>query len=384
MKALSLYPRLNYNISFRTFVEMNIAMLKVANANINVLKKVFPERNTYHFNYARSGLQFILSHVSPGKRVAIQPYTCPTVLEAIRLAGCSIVFLDIDEKLLIDVEKINARLDEFDVLIITHLFGNPASIEKVKSVVKDKLLIEDCSHAFMSKNENNRIVGLDADFSIFSHGFAKFPSAIKGGFVMVNNQKFQIEFERKYNKLVKESNFYVMLDFCKALIASVLHFPLIYGLITSRLKSNKSIFQTKTVEIKRLNLKGLSVLISELKNIDEKINKQKRHSMYLEQCVMNTKQLNLVCTNKGSNAFMLPIITQNPLKLIWYLKEHGIEVGQHFKKTHDLLNQYGYKNGFCPYYEFIYDKIVVLPTHYNYSDKVNKRLGKLLLSFEED
>lgn len=187
-----MYPRLNYHLKISSLTSLiNPFNFKIRDS-IN-LYSIFPDSKIFTLNNARSGLQIILKHFK-GNVVGIQPFTCPTVLEAIESAGCIIHFIDINKNFTLDIESLKKECSKIDILIITHTFGYAVNIEELKPYLKNKILIEDCAHSFLSK-KGAKLTGTFSDFSIFSFGFGKFPNAISGGFILCNNT----EFEKKYH-----------------------------------------------------------------------------------------------------------------------------------------------------------------------------------------
>ena len=80
----------------------------------------------YFSNSGSASLRFFLKLQGSGKRVGVQVYTCPTVLEAITAEGCIPVFLDINpEYYTSTIDYVKDTIDKMDILLLTHLFGIP-------------------------------------------------------------------------------------------------------------------------------------------------------------------------------------------------------------------------------------------------------------------
>ena len=111
-------------------------------------------------------------------------------------------------------EKINSKTK---ALIVVHLGGNPAEIDKIKKFTKTNkiLLIEDCSQAHGAKI-NNKLVGSFGDISIWSFCNDKIISAGEGGMVCLNDYTLYKKFwsnrdiGKDYNKFHKNmsSNYF--------------------------------------------------------------------------------------------------------------------------------------------------------------------------------
>lgn len=381
MKALSLYPRLNYKLTFAGLIALAKSVLNVDSSVESVVSSIYKGKRPYFFNNGRSGLLFILRLFPQAKRVAVQPYTCLSVLEAIVQAGCSIVFLDINNSLTIDLNDLKHKIDKIDIIIVTHIYGSAAAMSEIIDIAKDKILIEDCAHAFYSEDNSNELLGLKGTFSFFSHGFAKFPSAISGGFVFVNDKRYIEKFDSGYIQLDKESRVVPIKNIFRAIGFSILHQPHIYKFLTKKIKSSRKTESNNNIQIKKLSISNLHLFRAELQDIVLKRKVQRDNMNTLLSSIKNNHIFVSIEHTENTNGFMLALIVDNPERMIHYMLEHGIEVGQHFRQTYFIAPQYGYIKGNCPYYESIIDKIVVLPTHYNYPERVIRKMGGLLMNY---
>ncbi len=106
-----------------------------------------------------------------------------------------IVWADIDlDTMTIDPNDILKKINKkTKAIVITHLYGMPCEINKIKKICKDKkiLLIEDCAQALGAKYFGKK-VGTFGDMSIFSFHAQKNMSTIgAGGALVINNKKYQ-------------------------------------------------------------------------------------------------------------------------------------------------------------------------------------------------
>ena len=89
---------------------------------------------------------------------------------AIKSAGAKAIFVDIGSDYLIDVNKIQKKINKNTKAIIpVHLYGHPCDIEKICKIAKKNNLkvIEDCAQAQGAKF-NNKYVGSFGDIGCFS------------------------------------------------------------------------------------------------------------------------------------------------------------------------------------------------------------------------
>ena len=79
------------------------------------------------------------------------------------------------------------------VIIFMHFHGHSNNIVEISKFCKEKkiILIEDSCKAFMSKDKNNRLAGTNGSFGCFSTGMISLISNGYGGFLVVNNKKYE-------------------------------------------------------------------------------------------------------------------------------------------------------------------------------------------------
>ncbi len=125
--------------------------------------------------------------IGAGHEVIVQCYTCVVVPNAIRAAGATPVYADIEQ------DTLNMELDEVEKLITTktkaiicqHTFGIPAPLLDLKNLCAKRgiALIEDCAHVLPDRTGP---LGLatTGDAAILSFGRDKAISGVLGGAVI--------------------------------------------------------------------------------------------------------------------------------------------------------------------------------------------------------
>lgn len=135
-------------------------------------------------------------------KILLPSYLCPAgVLRPIQEEGINTEFFKVKKDLSIDINDIEKKISEdTKALFVIHYFGFPQNIEKISKLCKDNslFLIEDCAHAFLSKN-NEKLLGSFGDFSIFS--FRKTLPVPDGALLACNNSYFITMKIKKINLL---------------------------------------------------------------------------------------------------------------------------------------------------------------------------------------
>jgi len=381
---LTLIPRLNFKYSiFDAFIALRSLFKK--EFNDEPLKQILSCKSLLYFNHARTALRVVLSGIGlpSNAKVGLMTFNCLTVLKSIRMSGNYPVFIETTNDFQIDLEDLDKKIKDIDVLILNHMFGIPNHIQLIKTKYPNLIIIEDCSHSFLTKI-NNKYSGTFGDFSIFSIGHAKFPSIADGGFLVINNQKYFESIFLEYLKLVKPSIKNEISSILKSLALNFLHNPIIYKNLTLPILKgidNKHDLGGKYKQNESMILKSsLGLFLFKIKEYQKSLNKQKGNGQILE-FTLNKKEDEFYIPQLSmlkSNYFMVPALVNNRNELIVLFRQKGIEIGMHFSNSINWAVNFGYQIGDCPNSESIANRILTFPCHYNLSTNVINKMVKIL------
>lgn len=125
-----------------------------------------------------------------GKEVITSPMTFVATASTAVLQGANIKFCDVEAATgNINPDEIGSLItSKTAVVTCVDYAGNPVDIARIKTTVKDKdiLVFDDASHALGSK-KSGRMVGEEADLTIFSFFPTKNITSGEGGAVVSNN-----------------------------------------------------------------------------------------------------------------------------------------------------------------------------------------------------
>ncbi len=129
----------------------------------------------------------IASGIKPGDEVITVSLTAIPTISAIISVGAKPIFIDINDKCLIDVSQIEKKISKKTKAIIpVHLYGNTCEMKKIISISKKYKLkiIEDCAQALGATYQKKK-VGNFGDFGCFSFYPTKILGAYgDGGFIV--------------------------------------------------------------------------------------------------------------------------------------------------------------------------------------------------------
>ena len=146
-------------------------------------KQYEPQKGEYLLNHARTGIVMALRAALPkGGRVGVVAYNCYTVANAVVNAGCVPFFVDVTEKLTIDIESVPVDLD---AIVVTNLFGIRNDLEAIRKKCPRAIIIVDNAHGYG--------LPVEGDFTVYSINQGKFPALGEGGVLCtIDDFKFQI------------------------------------------------------------------------------------------------------------------------------------------------------------------------------------------------
>ncbi len=128
--------------------------------------------------------------VKPGDNVLTNAFTLAPVPGAIAGLGARPVLVGVTEELVIDLEDLNAKLDQAKVLLLSHMRGHLCDMEALMALCDRAgvTVIEDCAHT-MGATWNGVPSGRFGRFGCFSTQTYKHINSGEGGLLVSNDAK---------------------------------------------------------------------------------------------------------------------------------------------------------------------------------------------------
>ena len=371
---MKLIPR--FNMTFNVLMYFKSIFYNSSEMHLIFKNKI------YFTNYARSSLYLLLKSISNKKlNVGVQAYTCHSVFKAIKKSGNKAIFIDLNQNFKLNIKDLKEKINNIDVLIVTHTFGFPDNINEIKKISRDIIIIEDCSHSFLSKLDE-KYTGTFGDASIFSLGLAKFPSIGLGGFALINDIDKFPNFVKNYSKIPSLSLLHSLKSILRVLFFSFFVNPWTYGMIFFRLKNINSIKIDLTnkfsFSVFRNSNWSKRIFFNCLTPCYNLANKYKINAYKLFDLINNDKLSYLKENNIKPNYYIFPLLLNNRNKVYRELLNEGFESGFHFYNSINWALEYGYKKGDCPITENIVNKIITIPIHYKIKDNDIFKIAQII------
>ncbi len=197
-------PNFTFTDSLYAVKQIFVSNSQKNTAYYNILfTKHFGTENFFLTNAIRTGLAKIIEATNPSKKkkIGIPAFICAVVATPFLKENYEIEWLDTDNNGVISLEEFKKKADKLSVIVVPHIFGQKAPLERIFSIAQEKniLVIEDCAHLFELQNHPP----MHCDVRIASFGREKVFSCVSGGAV-IWNKKSQF-FTNKTFKLEKAS-----------------------------------------------------------------------------------------------------------------------------------------------------------------------------------
>ena len=276
-------------------------------ADVKSLERLFCSR--FHKQYAvavSSGFASLLLslkalRVSPGDEVIIPSYTCPALMNPIRLLGAIPVLADVGENSFnVSVNSVAHLVsNKTKAIVVPHTFGFPAEIEAIKSLGVP--VIEDCAQA-LGGSYQHKPLGTFGDLAVFSFYSTKMIAAGDGGMVVTDNEEY----------------YRIMLDY--------------------RYYGHRKGCSTIAFNFHLTNLPAV-LAISQFEKLDKFVLRRRELALLYDSLLADVPSISTLFENKDSSCYYrFPIRVQDAASVILKMKERGIECGHGvLEGMHQLL-----------------------------------------------
>jgi dTDP-4-amino-4,6-dideoxygalactose transaminase len=164
---------------------------------LEALQRETGARHIFGFGSGQDAIFAALTAHGVGKedRVILPSYCCETVILPIIRCGAVPVFCDIREDYNVDPDHALSLVQkEVKAIIIPHLFGRAAAIDRVEQGLKrlelrDQILVIDDAAQSFGATLGGRLLGTYGDVGIVSFGAGKTMTATGGGVLLTNSSR---------------------------------------------------------------------------------------------------------------------------------------------------------------------------------------------------
>lgn len=389
-------PRLipRFNIDYKTSDFISAIFHLRTEPDISPIRDLFSDVDISFTNSGRTSLFIILKALNlPDKaKIGVPLYSCPSVFEAIILAGFIPIFIDIDpENYTLSPEDLEKKIDNLEAIIVIHTFGRPADLERIQKIAGNKPVIEDCAHALLSKYKGE-LVGTVGTAGFFTFRTGKYISAGEGGMIITKDPKLANEIKKQIEKLptpsVKNEIRHCVITYLRSTLYHRPWFGLLSLPLGSKIDGKVDLMNKHSFNTMKIRNVDLYVISRKMRDFKEKIEKQRENSRHL---INRLSYLNIKLPIEKSrmfcNYYLFPIQLENEIvrdHLSNLLLRNGFDTSKLFSKTSEIAKiHYGYK-GDCINTEKVSGRILTIPNYYTLQskemNKIIETVGLCILS----
>jgi dTDP-4-amino-4,6-dideoxygalactose transaminase len=322
-------------------------------------------------------------NLKKGSAIGVPLYCCPVVFKAIKAAGYSPVFIDVNpENYCLSLQDLAAKIRNIDALIAVHMFGHVADMPAILKIMQGKPVIEDCAQS-LGSSINGKLTGKFGSISIFSFRSGKYLTAGEGAAIYCQEPELKIRLESDIQSLLRPQPIEEVKHVVETWLRSQLRSWPLWGLAGSKIWKiyNKEVdFIKKTpIALSQVFKSDLTTIKRRLANLEKLITVQREHAQYyLENLRLPGEMFCHEPPGYTYNRFMFPIKLHSEKEykvLSYFLFNKNISTSRpYFDVIEGATKYYGYK-GDCPQAEHLLKTTLVVPVHYKLREKDLKHIS---------
>ena len=297
--------------------------------------------------------------------VAISGLTCYSVVQAVKAAGCTPIFIDINEDdLQFSADELRKHKD-IKAVVIQNMLGLPADIVSIERATREMnaVLIEDLAHSAGASYSDGREVGTVGDITMLSFGKDKAIDVVNGGVLIIRGDykakqptkapKHQMK-DRLYPSIAWWTRVFYPIGLGKYIMALAIKLSLV---------SRSADGEVDTAEmLPHWQAKLALRQIENLSNIAKE--RHQKSKIYIENL---QKTVPKAVKQAGSAPARLPLLVDNRDEVIAVLHGNGIQANDIWYDVPvspiRFYKKANYSEKDCPVAVNVASRLINLPTH---------------------
>lgn len=375
----SLIPRYNWDYKFTDFLSAFLASFNNKKSfSANTIENTLGQE-TILTTSGRTSLFAILKalNLPEGSSVGVPLFCCHVVFDAIREAGLTPKFIDINfEDYNLSANDLARKVNSLSAIIVVHMFGQPADMGLIAEVANGIPIIEDCAQSLFSTYKSRK-TGSMSMASFFSFRSGKYISAGEGSAILCKAPGLSERIKNIVNGF-EHWTISQMLTHCIATyIKSTLYQRPWYGTIgypVGMYFDKKLNLTSKSgFHYRKIAYCDLKIISKRIQIFREKIDVQKKNALYfLEKVKLQNAFLPEEAVDRKSNYYQFALRFRNTRmrdNTATYLFKCGIDTAKYLDSIVDTArSKYNYSDD-CPNAEICAKTILIIPHYYTLSDK---------------
>ncbi|NPV84041.1 MAG: hypothetical protein HPY46_10730 [Candidatus Aminicenantes bacterium] len=342
----------------------------------------------------RVGILIALKALSlkPDSKIGVPLYCCPVVFKAIKTAGHTPVFIDVENDYCLSTTDLSHKADGLDALIAVHMFGQACDMKNVLKIMAGKPVIEDAAQSLGSLIDG-KPTGTFGHIGVFSFRSGKYITSGEGGAIFCKNDTISQRLVATIRELPSPDIKSEIAHLIETYIRTKLRSRPLWGLLGSKIwkiyNRKVSFIDKSPITLGQIFVSDLKIAKQRIKNLNQLIEGQRENARYyLEQLNVPKEMLCLEPSGYFYNRFMFPIKFNSPEECQYFsdlLVKNNISSSRPYLDVIEGAHEhYNYQKD-CPTAENLLHTTLVIPVHYNLRKKdiikitetINKALKNL-------
>jgi dTDP-4-amino-4,6-dideoxygalactose transaminase len=352
--------------------------------NISGLGNCIPARS------ARVGLITAIRALDlpSGARIGVPLYCCPVVFKAIKAAGCTSHFIDVEPATYcLSAEDLFVKRSQIDAVIAVHMFGNMCNIPNLQEAAQGKPIIEDCAQSLGSKLDG-QVAGSFGTIAAFSFRSGKYLSVGEGGALFSNHTDIRSRLSELIASMpapsIPEECAHVAVTYVRSMLRS----KPIYGVVGYPLWKfyNKKVdYSAKSpIFLTQIYRSDLAITGNRLKLLNYAIERQRTNADFYSRTLKLDS--GMLCSEKPGtfyNRYLFPILFHSSEQrdfIADYLHNLQIDTSKPYKDIAEVAAQHFGYSGDCPVAEQIARRVLVIPSYHSLKGEDVERIAQCVNS----
>ena len=295
---------------------------KLENKFKEKLSSRYPNKFISLLPSGRLGFYLTIKYLfKPNDLIIFSSMSFPLYIKIAKQLGMRVKLIDVSDKdLNINYENFFHIDEECKGIVVTHLFGNPCEIGKIKKFCEEKniKLIEDCAQSFDSNHEGIE-TGNFGVAGIISTSLLKIPTTLSGGILVTSDETLYKNTEQWMKSNLSNNFFDKVKLFVKIFIFILNSYPKIYSLLSDKIffflkKYNPRIYRKilysgmgmkdnifNPKERPHLSKYQIAVGLSQIERCEEMTSSRRKNSQILQKILSNSKNIQVINNHSNNN-----------------------------------------------------------------------------------
>ena len=367
------WPRSIYWQLLKTVLGGQVSRGASVNQLTKVLSDYFAGTDILLCTSGRIAIRIVLRAmgITDKQEVIVPTFCCQSVVDPILQVGAIPVFADVGEDLNLTVETVEPCLtNRTAAIIVPHLFGNPADIEKIVELghARGVPVIDDAAQA-LGATVNGRLVGTFGAAGVVSFGNGKVCFGTGGGILIFN----QSDLLDKAKSIIKNPSGSIGDIVTHAMSVLVWRrwrrWTLPIHVALSKFPKRKKEHQ-RTIDDEAMSNLDASVALTLLTTLQENLSGRRKHAVRYQKTFERHHHQQFLVAHKKGSSHLTQVLQVPPLatgesrraQVIQSLKDAGFEVTASYKPLHLLPQYQAYVRGPLENIERRWSHLIELPT----------------------